>query len=129
MGCTLDPGSAQRADGVPVWGVPESVPRKRVLMRPGDGFVFHPSLVHCAWESRPEHIGVNRLGRWLQGAPRFLVGTLSHRRRLAITIRITTPDVRIFPLAWEDAPPGCDRPVLLAGSNDGGANDVDDFPF
>ncbi len=68
---------------------------KKMVLKRGEFFIFHPMLIH-------------QTSRVNDTAP---------APRLALTLRIITPDVKVLPAAFSDVPPSRRGVVVLAGED------------
>jgi chlorinating enzyme len=126
FGLRLVEGSAGTGYGTPRY-VPETADAasaRRMTLRPGEFFLFHPSLLHTSQIGRLGSVGAGRpddeiLGwrarvRWI--ARRHLIPRhpVPPWLRLAVGFRVTTSPGSVLPAAFADTHPRGDRCVPLA---------------
>jgi len=102
----------------------------RVLLKPGEFIVFHPSLMHGSSDNLnaypPKPSLLKRLKNKLPGSGR--PGTnISGPDRLAFGIRATVPENKVLPPAFAETFPRVDKCVLLSGSKTSDVNETVDW--
>lgn len=102
-----------------------SIEPVKMVLKPGQYFVFHPSIMHGSFGriKEPYQADNDKAGftRWKPHISNFC---LPYPGRLAFAIRITVPSVRVLPAAFKETLPRIDKCVLLSGSNNGGVNEL-----
>jgi hypothetical protein len=127
-GWRVVPGSAEGPNGTPNWGLPPGVRTRPVPLAAGELYVFHPLLLHAslagtrlAARDASRTRRVRFLARWwLRALPELLWPPAD---RCSLALRFCRPDVGVRPAAYAESPTR-DRPVVVAGSNAAGRNQV-----
>lgn len=106
-GLTVFPGKESNRSGSPQFhGEPKrSSAIKRMLLKPGEFFIFNEALVHASSEN-PD----------------------PSRSRIAMGMRITVPSVKVLPLAFADTLPKVHRCVRLRGHDFANLNELSPWP-
>ena len=89
----------------------------KILLNPGEFFIFHPRLVHTS-QRNSDSLGYQQIQdttkRFLT-ASSIIIGQIppSEWLRVGLGIRFTTPNVKVFPAAFAETQPRNDRCVLI----------------
>ncbi|WP_162040051.1 phytanoyl-CoA dioxygenase family protein [Gloeothece citriformis] len=114
-----------------------SIKPVKMILEPGEFFIFHPSTLHASFDRRKEHckapktvnqgsfLPVGRL--WNRTVGVFNSLNFQSSPRLGVAMRITVPEVKVLPTAFEKTLPRIDKCVLLHGSNENGVNELDSW--
>jgi len=123
----MKPGSDQGAYGTPNWEVPSNADVRDVRMMAGQFYVFHPRLLHASVRARwfrgtadPKSFAPRMKQRWLK---KWETWSGQSAVRYSITLRIATPDTKVLPAAFVEAPTRATS-VLFAGTDPCGINNL-----
>jgi ectoine hydroxylase-related dioxygenase (phytanoyl-CoA dioxygenase family) len=83
------------------------IPERQMILKRGEFFIFHPNLIHRTC---------------------FCVSGNSGSR-VALALRLTTPEVRVRPEAFSEVSTSCQTVLVLAGQDDHGLNTIDQWPI
>lgn len=127
IGFQMQEGTDKDSYGAPNYFPTDScsIEPVKMLLKPGQYFLFHPSLLHASLGRTKDSFNTeserNGFTRWGPHRSNFC---LPYAGRLAMALRITVPSVKVFPAAFKETLPRIDKCVLLSGSNDNGVNEL-----
>jgi hypothetical protein len=125
----IEQGAVEARLGTPRYRrIPGRAPEPvRILLKPGEFIVFHPSLMHGSADNLNVMPGkpslLQRIKNKLTSSP-HPQATAPGPDRLAFGIRATVPENKVLPPAFAETLPRVDKCVLLHGENLCGVNET-----
>jgi chlorinating enzyme len=99
----------------------------RIMLKPGQFIVFHPSLMHGSLDNLNVRAGKPSLMQRVKNkltTPQESTATEGGPDRLAFGIRATVPENKVLPAAFAETLPRTDKCIILHGENLSGVNET-----